>query len=143
MSLKKYKNKIKLIEDIIDSQEVNPYNQFVNFYWWDFSDDDYWFDWNSPGGLDCDNCGKHYCRDYDECQSWDYIKPVELEWLIKWGKSGRIYFERVNLFGSYIDMDTIQIDNKQIMREKKIDLLFGLSKKKINKPTFGDLFKKR
>lgn len=136
MSLKKYKNKIKLIEDIIDSEEVKPYNQFVNFYCWDFSDDYYW--WNSRGGLDCDNCGKHYCRDYDECQSWDYIKPIELEWLVKWSKPGRIYFESGNLFGSYINMDTIQIDNKVIMREKKLNLLFGLSKK-TTKPTLADL----
>lgn len=138
MSQKKYKNKSHLLAEEIDRLELEPFKHSVN--WWNsyyFYDDDDWYNW---GGFDCDICGRFDC-DYYNCLTYDYLPIPDLDWKIKLGKSGRITFNNASLYGSYINMDTIY--TKEVIRDRKIEILLGLRKPFNSKPNLGDLYEER
>ena len=141
MSQKKYKSKSQLLAEEIDKLEVKPFkyspNWWCSYYFYDNDDDWYYYHWN---GFDCDICGESSCQ-YYECLSYDYLPIPDLDWVIKWGKSGRITFDNPSLYGSYINMDTIYA--KEVMRNIKIEILLGLRKPFNSKPNLGDLYEER
>lgn len=125
MSLKKFKNKSKFIEDQIDHLELHPFRNcskwWNSYYFYDEEDEYYDYDY-SP----CDNCGKTYCDDYEYCREYDYIQLSKIDWGYKIvNKAFRRWdISDPNLPGVYIDMETIY--GKTEMRNRRIDIVLGL-----------------
>ena len=125
MSLKKYKNKSKFIEDQIDHLELHPFKNcshwWNSYYFYDEEDEYYDYDY-SP----CDNCGETYCHDYEYCQEHDYIKLPKIVWGYKIVNKAFRRWSMVEptIPGVYIDMETIY--GKIEMRNRRIDIVLGL-----------------
>ena len=131
MSLKKYKSKKYLLGDNFDLK-LELEDWYTSYWDWD---DDY-YDYSA-----CDNCGKSYCNDYEYCQPYDYIELPEINWGYKLieKSNGRWYVFDPSLCGGYIDMRTIY--GKIEMRNRIIDIVFGLREPDyIQKVTIGDFF---
>ena len=138
MSLKKFKNKSKFIEDQIDHLELHPFkncSKWWNSYYFYDEEDDYW-DYSA-----CDNCGKSYCDDYEYCQPYDYIQLPKFDWGYKVVKKSFRRWDVVDpsLYGSYINMESIY--GKIEMRNRRIDIVLGLREPNYTQPvTLGDFF---
>jgi len=99
---------------------------------------EYWetgWDWDDYDDYDDCSCGCGYCSPYRYEPDYKYMDtPVDNNLLL--GKSRGVW-RRINPMcgGKLIDMNSIY--SKEIMRDKKIDQILGLS---IEKPTLGNIF---
>jgi hypothetical protein len=99
-------------------------------HYWDWS---WYFDWDSYeycwGGCSC-----HACSQVE----YEYLPQEESNLIYRSGRSG-LHFAHTPRFGRMIDMTTIY--SKEVLREKKIDAVLGLSDE-FKKITFEDIWKK-
>ena len=141
MSLKKYKNKYQIIEGDIDKIDIKPYLHCSSVWCWsifDYDDYDYddYYDSLREYRL-CDNCGKHYCHDYEYCQPYEYIDLPKNDYKIV--KKVRSSFGDPYLVGRYIDMESIY--SKSELRNRRIDVILGLKEPIYeSRVTLGDFF---
>ena len=130
MSLKKYKNKSKLIEDNIDHLELNPFKNCRN--WWSsyyfYDDDDDWYDQHHDY-CDCEAClGSNY----------EYVESINKFSYKVLSKTGRWMVSDPYQPGVYIDMESIY--GKVGKRNRRIDIVLGLLVDDKYVPTIGDLY---
>lgn len=129
MSLKKYKNKSKLIEDNIDYFELNPFKNCKNWWWssYYYYDDDDWYD-------------QHY--DYCDCEAcvvdYTYVENINIFSYKVLSKTGRWIVSEPYQYGIYIDMESIY--GKVGKRNRRIDIVLGLLVDDKYVPTIGDLY---
>jgi len=119
------KNKILTRDNTLSlSAELDDY--------WDYSD---WYDYDYDDDCLYYGCSCGMCRPWDYQGDYDYIELPKDNTIIL-GKTRGVW-TRVNpiLSGKLINMDTVY--SKEIMRDRKIDKILGLS---ISNPTMGDIF---
>lgn len=133
MSLKKFKNKSKLMEDQIDHFELSPFKSCI--YWWNsyyfydgYDDDDDWYDRHN------DYCDCEACVGYD----YTYVENINKFSHKVLSKTGRWIVSEPYQHGNYIDMESIY--GKVGKRNRRIDIVLGLLVDDKYVPTIGDLY---
>ena len=115
------KNKTELLDRII-SLESAIEEYFSEGY------DDY-YDYADYYGCSCPAC-----LGYDD-SAWTYIEPEECRLIYKFRRGRIISFGKSPKIGSMIDMRSVY--SKDILRQKNIDSILGLSNE-FHKATIGD-----
>lgn len=119
------KNKTELLDMTISlSSAIEDYFSEGYDYYYDYYDDYY--------GCCCPSCSGYYTDDFEYLE--DDI--CNLVYLFRRGKSA-MSFGKSPKIGRMIDMRKVY--SKEIMRDKNIDIILGLSKE-FQKITIGDLY---
>ena len=114
------KNKIELIDRTISLRLA------IDEYY----DDGYdYYDYDDYYGCSCPAC-----LGYDD-SVWSYIEPEECRLIYKFQRGRIISFGKSPKIGSMIDMRSVY--SKDILRQKNIDSILGLSNE-FHKATIGD-----